>query len=75
MGIGVQRRHGTLHDGVWQTLHSLATSVIVVTVENLLAARVEHAETGIHEIAFVVMLALAKACSSILKALTLRRVG
>lgn len=71
MHIGVQRRHGTLHDSVRQTLHSLAARVIVVAVENLLAARVKDAECGIHEITFVVMLALAKARGGILKALAL----
>jgi len=75
MDISIQRRHGTLPDGTWQALHSLAASGIVVTIENLLTTRVKYAEGSIYEIAFVVTLAVAKACGSILKAFALRLGG
>jgi len=75
MDIGIQRRHGTLPDGIWQALHSLAASGIMVTIENLLTTRVKYAEGSIYEIIFVVTLTVAKACGSILKALALRLGG
>jgi hypothetical protein len=43
----------------------------MVAVKNLLAASVKDAETGVHEIAFVILIALAKARGSVLKALAL----
>jgi hypothetical protein len=64
MRIGVQSGHGALCDCVRQTLHSLATRAVMVTVEHLLAARIEHTEAGIDEVPFVVVFALAETSSS-----------
>jgi hypothetical protein len=66
MQVGIQGRHRTLHDGVRQALHSLAACLIVITIENTLAAGVEDTKAGLHKITLVIMLALANAHCGIL---------